>query len=298
MNMGEGAKEWARAGAVVAVTAVVLFGIAWLLAPSSIALHGVPVPFFLAAIALGLNWIVFLPAALLATERFYDLTGSLTFLLVAAVSLVAAATAGTLDLPGILVGVAVAAWAIRLGWFLVGRIHRTGKDGRFDEMKRVPARFLVAWTLQGLWVFLTLLAAFTFITARSRPAGMTLAFGLGLLVWAAGFAVEVVADCQKAAFAANANNRGRFIRSGLWGRSRHPNYFGEIVLWTGLFIAGLDVWRGVQWITVLSPVFVAVLLTRVSGIPMLEARAEERWGSDPDYQAYKAKTPVLIPRPR
>jgi steroid 5-alpha reductase family enzyme len=282
---------------VVAATAGVSSAIAWLLAPSSVALGGVPVPFAVAAIALGVNWIVFLPAAYLETERFYDLTGSLTFLLAVAASLLAAATAGTLDVPAVLVGAAVAAWALRLGYFLVGRIHRAGSDRRFDEMKRVPARFLVAWTLQGLWVFVTLLAASAFIAARARPAGMTWTMGLGLLMWAFGFAVEIVADRQKAAFAATPENRGRFIRTGLWAWSRHPNYFGEIVLWTGLFLAGLGVWEGAQWITALSPLFVALLLTRVSGIPMLERRAEERWGSDPDYQAYTAKTPVLIPRP-
>ena len=87
------------------------------------------------------------------------------------------------------------------------------------------------------------------------------------------------------------------LDEGIWRWSRHPNYFGEILLWTGVFVAGLQTWSGGQWLAVLSPVFSALLLTRVSGIPMVEKRADERWGDDPEYQAYKARTPVLIPRP-
>ena len=118
-----------------------------------------------------------------------------------------------------------------------------------------------------------------------------------MCIWLGGFLLEVTADAQKARFAQDPAQRGRFIQSGLWAWSRHPNYFGEIVLWTGLFVAGLHSYQGGQWVAVLSPLFVTLLLTRVSGIPLLERRADKRWGSDPSYQAYKSRTPVLIPRP-
>jgi steroid 5-alpha reductase family enzyme len=120
---------------------------------------------------------------------------------------------------------------------------------------------------------------------------------IGLLVWGFGFAIEVAADAQKGRFRADLENKGRFIHTGLWAWSRHPNYFGEIVLWIGVAIIALPILRGWQWVTLISPIFVTVLLTRISGVPLLEKRADEKWGGQEDYEAYKARTPVLIPRP-
>jgi steroid 5-alpha reductase family enzyme len=136
------------------------------------------------------------------------------------------------------------------------------------------------------------LAAITTIT-RVELGGFALA---GFLVWAFGFGFEVVADAQKSRFRADPQNKGKFIDSGLWSRSRHPNYFGEIVLWIGVAIIALPVLRGWQWLTLISPIFVTVLLTRISGVNMLEKRADEKWGDQEDYERYKETTPVLIPR--
>ena len=119
----------------------------------------------------------------------------------------------------------------------------------------------------------------------------------GHAVWLAGFAIEVVADRQKSAFKQDSANDGRFITTGLWAWSRHPNYFGEITLWTGIAIMAVPILSGWQWVVLISPVFVAVLLMRVSGIPMLEARSDKRWGDEEAYQRYRAATPVLVPRP-
>jgi len=121
---------------------------------------------------------------------------------------------------------------------------------------------------------------------------------IGFLVWVFGFAFEVTADTQKSRFRADPNNKGKFIHTGLWAWTRHPNYFGEIVLWVGVAIIALPVLRGWQWVTLISPVFVALLITRISGVPLLEKQADERWGGQEDYEAYKERTPVLIPRPR
>jgi steroid 5-alpha reductase family enzyme len=120
---------------------------------------------------------------------------------------------------------------------------------------------------------------------------------VGIIVWIGGFAIEVVADRQKSVFKQDPSNQGRFIKTGLWAWSRHPNYFGEIVLWTGVAIVALPVLSGWRWATLISPLFVILLLTRVSGIPMLEARAEERWGDEEEFRRYTKDTPVLIPRP-
>ena len=208
----------------------------------------------------------------------------------------AVAVAGELDLRAILVAAMVMVWALRLSTFLFLRISKAGKDSRFDQIKQRPVRFLMAWTLQGLWVLLTAAAALAVITGGERePLG---AVGIaGIAVWAAGMLIEIVADRQKSAFRADPNNEGRFINVGLWAWSRHPNYFGEIVLWTGMAIVAIPVLQGWQWATLISPVFVAFLLIKVSGIPLLEAKADKVWGGDEDYEAYKRSTPVLILKP-
>lgn len=270
--------------------------VAWLAGAGGPGVLGVPA---LVAVALGsfaIQWLAFVPAFALRSERFYDLTGSATYLLVTAGATATAAISGTLDMRGVVLALFVAVWAVRLGTFLFRRVVGAGKDGRFDEIKTSWHRFLVAWTLQGLWVVLTSLAALlTILRPTGRPLG--LADVAGAALWAAGFGLEVVADRQKARFSADPANRGRFIRSGVWAWSRHPNYAGEILLWTGVFVIGLPGYEGARWLAVLSPIFVFSLLRFVSGVPILERRADERWGGQPDYEAYKAETPLLWPRP-
>jgi len=188
-------------------------------------------------------------------------------------------------------------WATRLGTFLFNRVLSSGGDDRFDEIKPSFLRFLNTWTLQGLWVTFTLAAALAAITTTVRRDLGVFAL-VGFLVWAFGFTFEVLADAQKNQFRADPANKGKFINTGLWAWSRHPNYFGEITLWIGVALIALPVLRGWQWLTLISPLFVALLITRVSGVPMLEKKADERWGGQEAYEAYKANTPVLIPRPR
>ena len=240
-----------------------------------------------------INWVVFVPSNLAKTEHYFDLTGSATYILVVSVALV---LSDDLDARALIVWAMVIVWAVRLGSFLFRRVRRTGKDGRFDQIKTDPLRFFMTWTLQGLWVLLTLACALAIITGTERdPLGWV---GIiGIAVWAGGFSIEVISDRQKSAFKRDPANDGRFITSGLWAWSRHPNYFGEIVLWTGIAVMALPVLAGWRWLMLISPVFVVVLLTRVSGIPMLEARAEKRWGDDEEFRAYTRTTPVLVPRP-
>jgi steroid 5-alpha reductase family enzyme len=240
-----------------------------------------------------INWAVFIPSNLLKTEHYFDLTGSATYVTVTAVALL---LSEDLDARAVIVGAMVFVWALRLGSFLFQRVRRAGKDGRFDRIKTDPLRFLMTWTLQGLWVLLTLAAALAIITGTERRSIGWVAI-VGMVVWGAGFTIEVVADRQKSAFKRDPANEGRFITSGLWAWSRHPNYFGEIVLWTGIAIMAVPVLSGWRWVALISPLFVTLLLTRVSGIPMLEARAEERWGDQEEFRRYTSSTPVLIPRP-
>ncbi len=256
-------------------------------------LGGVPVLALCFGLAFAIQWLAFVPAFLRQTERFYDLTGSVAYV---SVTLLAVALSPEVDARSWLLAGLVVVWAARLGSFLVTRIHRAGKDDRFDALKPSFTRFLLAWTLQGLWVSLTLAAALAAITTTTR-APLDLVAYVGLGVWLVGFATEAIADQQKRRFRADPANRGRFIRDGLWAWSRHPNYAGEIVLWVGVALIALPVLAGWQLVTLVSPLFVTLLLTRVSGIPLLERKADATWGGQPEYEAYRAATPVLVPRP-
>ncbi len=242
------------------------------------------------ALAFAVNWAAFIPAAIKQTEHYYDLTGGITYI---TVTVVAVLLSSPLDLRSALVAAMVLFWSIRLASFLFLRISRAGTDSRFDEIKTQPRRFLLAWTLQGLWVLLTAACALAIITGGNREPLGVIGY-VGVAVWTIGILVEIVADQQKSAFRADPANQGRFINTGLWAWSRHPNYFGEIVLWTGMAIIAIPVFEGWQWATLVSPVFVAFLLTKVSGVPMLEKAADERWGGQDDYEEYKRNTPVLV----
>jgi len=281
--------------AVIAIIVALLVaaGVAWAGSRGGLAVGGVPLFALAGVVAFVIQWVVFVPSYRAQTEHWYDITGSATYLTVTIGTLL---LAGRFDARSILLTLLVCVWALRLGTFLFRRIKKAGADTRFDDIKPSFTRFLMAWTLQGLWVFLTLAAALAAMTATSVPT-----FGLigwiGLAIWVLGFGIEALADAQKQAFCKDPANKGRFIDSGLWAWSRHPNYFGEITLWVGVALIALPALSGWQYVTLISPVFVYFLLTRVSGIPMLESRADERWGEEPAYEAYKARTPVLFPRP-
>jgi steroid 5-alpha reductase family enzyme len=273
---------------------VILIGCLLALAGSQhgTSLAGIPIFTLSVGLAFLIQWLVFIPAYLQQTEKFFDLTGSLTYILV---MLAAVIFSPGVDLRAMLLAALVVIWALRLGSFLFNRVQKAGKDGRFDDIKPSFIRFLNVWTIQGLWVTFTMAAALAAITSTSRK-GLDVFAVIGLLVWVCGFAIEVAADSQKSRFNADPANKGKFISSGLWFRSRHPNYFGEIMLWVGVAIIALPVLQGWQWATLISPLFVTLLITRVSGVPMLEKRADEKWGGQPEYEAYKKNTPVLIPR--
>lgn len=276
----------------VVIPLVVLLGalLAW--AGSQGGQHLGPVPLFAIAVAIAflIQWIAFLPAWKLQTERHFDLTGSLAYI---AVTLFLLASVSDRGGRTYLLAAMVVMWAVRLGSFLFTRISRSGGDGRFDEIKPDTLRFLGVWTIQGLWVSLTAAAAWIAMTSQ-RAREVDVWAIVGLVIWLTGITIEVVADLQKSTF--NREHKGEFISVGLWSRSRHPNYFGEILLWVGVLVVALPALSGWQYVALLSPVFVTLLLARVSGVPLLEKRAQEKWGDDPAYQSYVSRTPVLVPR--
>ena len=281
-----------KALGVFAILVLIGLAVAWAGSQGGSLVLGVPLFALVVGLAFVIQWIVFIPSFVRQTEKFFDLTGSITYISVTTLALL---LSSAIDARAILLWALVIIWAVRLGTFLFRRIQKAGKDDRFDELKPSFIRFLNVWTIQGLWVTFTAAAAWVAITTTHRKELDAFAV-IGLLVWMFGFAFEVIADAQKSRFNADPANKGKFIQIGLWSRSRHPNYFGEIVLWIGVAIIALPVLQGWQWVALISPVFVTLLLTRVSGIPLLEAKADKKWGGQPEYEAYKKRTPVLIPR--
>jgi len=259
----------------------------------SVQVFGVPLFLVCGLFAFVVQWLAFIPAWFFQTEHYFDLTGSLTYL---SLMVLVLAFNPHLDLRGLLIIALVSVWALRLGSFLFLRIRRAGFDRRFTRMKTIFWQFLMTWTLQGLWVFVTLSAGLAAMTSvESRPPG---SFALlGGCLWLAGFLIEVTADRQKRRFRENPANHNRFIREGFWAWSRHPNYFGEIVLWIGIAVIALPVLSGWRLATLISPLFVFVLLNYISGVRMLESRADRQWGNDAEYLSYKRRTPTLIPLP-
>jgi steroid 5-alpha reductase family enzyme len=148
--------------------------------------------------------------------------------------------------------------------------------------------------LQGLWVFMCTYPALIALASPSKEENTFLA--IGAIVWLVGWIYEVIADQQKTAFNKDPQNAGQFINVGVWKQSRHPNYVGELVLWTGITIIAAPVYQGSQWLALITPVFVYWLLNKVSGVNLLEERADKKWGHDPAYQAYKKDTPIFFPK--
>lgn len=280
--------------AIIIFLVVVLIGTLLALAGSQggVTVKGLPLFAVLIALVYIIQWLVFIPAFIGQSEKYYDLTGAITNI---SITLLALILTPNPDFRAYLLALLVVIWAGRLGIFLFRRVKKAGKDDRFDELKPNFFRFLNVWTIQALWISFTLAAALVAITSQTRK-GFDAWAAVGLLVWIIGFGFEAIADAQKSQFNADPKNKGKFIHTGLWSRSRHPNYFGEIVLWIGVAIIAVPVLQGWQWIALISPIFVILLLTRGSGVPLLEQKADKKWGGQPDYEAYKKKTPVLIPR--
>ena len=263
----------------------------------SLILNDYPLFILCACIPFIIHWIVFIPSMIKQTEHYFDLMGSISYVMTCVVSLYLVALSTDLSLRSIIIASLITIWAIRLGSFLFLRVKREGRDNRFNVMKTKFWWFLFTWTLGGLWVFVTMCAGLAAITSGknvdlfSHPLDI-----IGLSLWIIGFITEVIADNQKSRFRSNPDNANNFINEGLWKRSRHPNYFGEITLWLGITLMAMPVLVGLQLITLISPIFVYILLTKISGVSMQEARAKKKWKDNEEYNDYLQNTPMLIPR--
>ena len=242
-------------------------------------------------IAFLIQWVLFIPAYIFQTEKFYDLSGSLTYISVVSFCFYSNYESSRINLGNIIISSLIIMWAVRLGSFLFIRIKKAGEDIRFREIKKSPSRFFMTWTLQGMWVSLCSACA---LAGIANGIEINSYFYTGIIVFIIGFTAEIIADNQKSKFRKDPNNRDKFISSGLWKHSRHPNYLGEITLWLGISIISFSSLAGWQLITLISPIFTYLLLVYVSGIRILDYNGNKKWGHLDSYKDYRKNTPRLI----
>src|SRR3954454_13084837 len=243
-------------------------------------------------ITLAVNAAFFAFAASRKTDVVTDLSYSLSFALLAIVL----PFLGAREPVQLVASLLVLVWAVRLGGYLLRRILRMKVDHRFDEMRDNPLRFARFWLLQAISVAVIMLPV-SYLLGEDAAPGFGLWAIAGAVVWLIGLVIEAVGDAQKSTFKAKRENRERFITNGLWRYSRHPNYFGEMLVWWGLFVFAVPFLHGAAFAVVIGPVFITLLLLFVSGIPLLERSAEAKYGDDPAYREYKRRTSILVPLP-
>lgn len=236
------------------------------------------------------HWLLFIPAFIFKTEKFYDLTGSLSYITIILYVLISSNN-GISNFGNIILSSLIIIWTLRLGSFLFLRIKKAGEDKRFREIKKSFSWFFMAFTFSGMWVSICALCALTGISNGIELTGVTY---IGILLFLIGFTLEIIADTQKTNFRKIKDNKDKFITTGLWKYSRHPNYLGEIILWIGVAIISYSSLEINQLFTLISPIFTYLLLVHVSGINLLEKSGEKKWGDLNEYKQYKKETPRLF----
>lgn len=267
------------------------------------------------AISLGSQVFFAFFAVLLKTDKVTDLSYALGFIVTSGLLL---ATGGHIR-PGALIGFGlIVIWGIRLGSYLFIRIMKIKKDRRFDSIRGNVLKFSMFWLIQSLTIALVL---FSFTSALKwsptfseihneglfKPVTLLLLSLPGLALFSAGLMIEAVADIQKYRFKNKAENRNKWIENGLWKRNRHPNFLGESLLWFGIYLTLLP-WllSGSRLnesmlpplIALISPITITLMVRFGSGVPLLEKRAEKRYGKEPEYQNYKSNSGVFFFRLR
>lgn len=241
---------------------------------------------------MGVNLGMFLIAFRLQSDKLTDISYAVTFMTLALFGFFRSDG----EVYHTILFAIIAVWAVRIGSFLLYRVMKAGKDQRFDGMRESFFKFIRFWIFQAITVWALLLPS---LFAFESSGKLSLFVYAGLAIWAVGLVIESIADFQKYRFSQDAKNKGTWIDVGIWRFSRHPNYFGEILVWIGVYLIALVSLTTVQvWIGLVSPVFITVLLLFVSGIPLLEKSADKKWGHLKEYQAYKAATSILVPLPK
>jgi steroid 5-alpha reductase family enzyme len=221
-----------------------------------------------------------------------DVAWGLGFVLMAWVSFF---LAGDFGIRGLGVCLLVSIWGLRLAWHIHSRNKGKAEDYRYLAWRKEWGKWFLlrsyaqVYLLQGTLLLLVVSP----VVLINRHAGSSLGFLdlLGVLIWMAGFFFEVVGDAQLARFIKNPDNKGKLMQSGLWAYTRHPNYFGEVSLWWGLWLIAISVPNG--WMGIIGPLTITILILKVSGIPMLEKKMAEH----PDFSEYKKRVSVFFPLP-
>jgi steroid 5-alpha reductase family enzyme len=240
-----------------------------------------------------INKVMFLFAYFLKSDKLTDASYAISFITLAIFDYIRSPH-NQYDL---ILLILVSVWAIRIGSFLLYRVMKVGKDRRFDGMRENFFRFAKFWFGQAVTVWVLMLP-FALLKRDGNPSLRGFAFA-GLLIWLAGIIIEGFSDIQKYRFHSNPKNKQKWIDEGLWHYSRHPNYYGEILVWIGLYLSAFVYLSNAdRAITLISPLFITILLCFVSGIPILEKSAEKKWGKSKDYQEYKESTSLLIIAPK
>ncbi len=240
-----------------------------------------------------LQVIFFIYAAINKTDKVTDLSYGLTFLFAVIFSYYLQIDYSTPF--RIILLLLISVWAIRLSIYLFIRILKTGKDKRFDGIREDFKRFASFWVLQAVSIFVILLPT-TYILLSDFNTSLNFVSYIGLGISLLGIIIETVADYQKFVFKSKQENKGRWISSGLWKYSRHPNYLGEIMMWVGIFIYVSFYLNDLAILTIISPIYITYLLVGVSGIPTLEKEYEKRYVGNREYANYKEKTGKLFPK--
>lgn len=221
-----------------------------------------------------------------------DVAWGLGFVMMAGVSFF---ISGQTSIRSILVFVLISVWGLRLAWHIHKRNHGKPEDYRYRKWREDWGKwfylrsYFQIYMLQGVLLFI--IVSPVILMNESEEAGLGIFDFVGILVWLTGFLFETIGDAQLASFRKNPANKGKLIQSGLWKYSRHPNYFGEVTLWWGIWFFTIGV--GQAWLGLIGPVVITLLILFVSGVPMLEKKYEGR----PDWEAYKRKTSKFFPMP-
>ncbi|MFA5745546.1 MAG: DUF1295 domain-containing protein [archaeon] len=245
--------------------------------------------FYYLVISLIIQMILFIPAFLFKTDKLTDLSYSLSFVILAFFAFFSS----THDAVRIILLLMILLWALRLGSYLFYRINKIGRDTRFDDIRNNFFKFFMFWFLQGVSVFVIMINSLFIFSSNSNSNFNYLSL-IGVAIWALGLSIEAISDIQKFNF--KQNNKDKWINSGLWTYARHPNYFGEMLCWAGIFIYTAFYLNSITLIySVISPLFIIFLLLFVTGIPTLEKKYDAQFKDNKEYLLYKKKTNLLLP---
>jgi steroid 5-alpha reductase family enzyme len=250
-----------------------------------------------ALVTVGMQLLFFFIAYTCQFDKVTDFAGTTNFILVALLTL---GLNGTYYTRQVVNTVLVCVWGLRLGAFLLVRVLKRAKDARFDEMRSNFFSFLGFWIFQMLWVWIVSLPII-FLNSSTVDVDISAADIVGWVLWGLSFLLEAVADQSKYNFGLNPENKGHFMKDGVWSISRHPNYAGEIGCWIGLFISCASVFNAntsSAYVSILSPITTFCILMFLSGVNLAEERYNRQYNTREDYFSYRESTSPLIPLPQ